>query len=114
MADDLIEAWYTNNRINLFLVENISEEGLRCTLSKHGGRDVAGQLAHIHNNRVWQLQNRARDLSDGLVVFETKVSPSRKELTEALTASGDAVALFLEGVAAGEPRRRGFKKGIFT
>lgn len=114
MADDLIEAWFTNNRINLFLVENISEEGLRCTLSKHGGRDVAGQLAHIHNNRVWQLQNRARDLSDGLVVFETKVSPSRQELADALAASGDAVATYLDAVQAGEPKRRGFKKGIFT
>ena len=114
MPDDLLEAWHTNNRINLFLVEHISEEGMRCTLSKHGGRDVAGQLAHVHNNRVWQLQKRAKDLSEGLVVFETKVSPSKQELAEALTASGVAVAAFLEAVLAGEPRRRGFKKGVFT
>jgi uncharacterized damage-inducible protein DinB len=114
MTDDLLEAWHTNNRMNLFLVEHISEEGLRCTLSRHGGRDVAGQLAHIHNNRVWQLQTRARDLSEGLVVFETKVSPPRAELADALSASANAVAAFLEAVQAREPKRRGFKKGIFT
>ena len=30
----LIEAWQTNERINLFLIEGISEEGLRSPLSK--------------------------------------------------------------------------------
>ena len=114
MPDDLLEAWSTNNRINLFLIEHISDEGMRSTLSRHGGRNVAGQFAHIHNNRVWQLEKRAKDLSDGLAVFETKVSPSREELVDALTASGDAVAAFLEAVLAGESGRRGFKKGIFT
>ena len=114
MSDDLLEAWFTNNRINLYLIERISDQGMRCTLSRHGARDVAGQFAHMHNVRVRQLEKRARDLSTGLVVFETKVSPSRQQLTEALTASGGAVGAFLEGVRAGEPRRRGFKKGIFS
>lgn len=114
MRDELLEAWHTNNRINLFLIERISDEGMACSLSKHGGRDVARQFAHIHNNRVWQLQRRAADLAEGLEVFETKVSPSREALIAALTDSGERVALFLEAVLAGEPRRRGFKKGIFT
>ncbi len=54
MKDELIEAWRTNNRINLLLIERIADEGMTCTLSKRGGRGVAGELAHIHNNRVWQ------------------------------------------------------------
>lgn len=114
MVDDLLEAWRTNNRINLFLLERISDEGLRSTLSTRGGRDVAGQLGHLHNVRVWQLEKRAKDLAHGLTTFPAKVSPEREELKAALTASGAAIEAFLAGVMAGEPRRRGFKKGIFT
>lgn len=114
MLDDLLEAWRTNNRINLFLIDNISAAGMNCTLSKRGGRDVAGQFAHMHTNRVWQLEKRAPDLAHGLVKFEAKVSPTKSELKQALSASCAAGESFLEGVLSGEPTRRGFKKGVFT
>jgi hypothetical protein len=81
MPDDLLEAWRTNHRINLYLIEHITDEGLRCTLSRHGGRDVALQFAHIHNNRVWHLEKRAPDLADDLSVFPPKISPGRTSLT---------------------------------
>ncbi len=41
MREGLREAWETNNRINLFLIDNISDEGLRCTLSRRGGPGIA-------------------------------------------------------------------------
>ena len=114
MKADLLEAWRTNNRINLFLIERISKEGMACSMSKRGGRDVARQFAHLHNVRVWHLQKRAKDLAVGLEVFPTKVSPTKTQLKKALTRSGKVVEKFLVGVLSGEPRRRGFKKGIFT
>jgi hypothetical protein len=77
MLDDLLEAWRTNNRINLFLIDHISVAGMKSTLSKRGGRDVARQFAHMHNVRVWHLEKRAKDLADGLTVFETKVTQAR-------------------------------------
>jgi hypothetical protein len=40
VLDELLEAWRTNNRINLYLIERISDEGMLCTLSKRGGRDT--------------------------------------------------------------------------
>ncbi len=127
MRDDLLEAWRTNNRINLFLIDKISAAGMKCSLSKRGGRDVARQFAHMHNVRVWHLEKRARDLAEGLAEFETKVTPTKTQLRKALSASGKAVESFLEGVIAGKavesflegviagnPKRRGFKKGIFA
>ncbi len=114
MLDDLLEAWRTNHRITLYLIDHIGDDGMSSTLSKHGGRDVAGQFAHMHNVRVWHLQKRAKDLATPLATFETKVSPGKAELKEALSASSSAVESFLAGVLSGEPRRRGFKKGIFT
>ena len=112
--EQLIEAWRTNNRINLFMIEKISREGMKCTLSKRGGRDVARQFAHLHFVRIYQLEGRAKDLATGLVKFESKVSPTKAQLRKALTASGTAVEQFLGEVFDGAPKRRGFRKGIFT
>jgi hypothetical protein len=65
MTDEILEAWRINNRVNLLLVERISDEGMRCTLSRRGGRNVVRQFAHIHNNRIWHLERRANALAKG-------------------------------------------------
>ncbi|MCH7533021.1 MAG: hypothetical protein IIB36_14880 [Gemmatimonadetes bacterium] len=114
MRDELIEAWQTNHRINLYLIEGISVEGLRSSLSTRGGRDVARQFAHLHNTRIWHLERRAKDLAQGLEKFESKYSPNKQELVEALTASAEAISVFLGDVWEGKAKRRGFKKGVFT
>lgn len=114
MQKQLIEAWRTNNRINMLLIDRITDEGMPCTLSKRGGRGVAGEFAHIHNVRVWHLQKRAKDLAQGLAIFETKVVPTKAQLRKALKASAKGVEALLVGVLNGEPKRRGFKKGLFT
>ena len=44
MVEQMLEAWHTNNRINLFLIDHISDEGLRCTLSARGGETSPGNL----------------------------------------------------------------------
>jgi uncharacterized damage-inducible protein DinB len=111
MVDQMLEAWHTNNRINLFLLAQITDEGLRCSLSKRGGRDVARQFAHMHDIRVWALQTRAKDLARGLEVFASKESPHRDTLKSALSSSCDAIGLFLADLVAGKPKRRGIKKG---
>jgi uncharacterized damage-inducible protein DinB len=111
MIEQMLEAWHTNNRINLFLLDRISDEGLRYSLSKRGGRDVARQFAHMHDVRVWALQARAKDLALGLKVFASKESPDRQTLKSALSASCDAIGLFLADLVAGKPKRQGFKKG---
>ena len=114
MREELLEAWMTNHRINVGLLESLTEEGLGSTLSTRGGRDVARQLAHLHNVRIWALEKRARELADGLETFESKYSPAKPELLDALGRSTDAVGSFLLDVLDGVPKRRGFKKGIFT
>ena len=114
MQEQLIEAWRTNNRINMLLIDRIADEGMSCTLSKRGGRGVAGEFAHIHNVRVWHLEKRAKDLAEGLVIFETGVVPAKAQLRKALKASAKGVEALLVGVLNGEAKRRGFKKGLFT
>jgi uncharacterized damage-inducible protein DinB len=112
--DDTLEAWRTNNRISLFLIDQISVPGMLSTLSKRGGRSVAGQFGHMHNNRVWQLEKRAKDLSEGLEIFPPKTDPTKAALKNAFIASGNAIEAFLTDLSAGAPQRRGFKKGLST
>lgn len=114
MLDQLREAWRTNNRINLFLIDRISDEGMKCTLSKRGGRNVVRQFAHLHNVRVWHLERRARDLAAGLETFDTHDEPDKETLKAALEASGERVETFLEQCLAGAAKRRSFKKGVLS
>ncbi len=111
MTEDFLEAWRTNNRINLFLIDHISDAGMRCTLSKRGGRDVARQFGHLHDNRVWQLEKRARDLAAGLEVFESKTRPTKKQLRAALTASGTAIEAFFSGLLSGAASAADSRRG---
>jgi uncharacterized damage-inducible protein DinB len=112
--EQLVEAWRTNNRISLFLIDHISDEGMKCTLSKRGGRNVVRQFCHLHNVRIYQLENRARDLAKGLHKFETYEEPDKKTLKKHFVASGERIETFLEEILAGKPKRRGFKKGVIA
>lgn len=109
---EILEAWATNQRINVLLLDAISPEGLACTLSTRGGRSVARQMAHVHNVRIYQLDARAKDLAKGLEKFATKDEPSRTRLKRALNASSKRIARFLKDSADGKPKRRCFRKGV--
>jgi len=114
MLEELLEAWRTNDRINLYLIERIDDEGMACTLSKRGGRDVCRQFAHLHNVRLDHLARWDKGLAEGLPKFESKERPDRETLTAALKASGVRLEQFFAAVAREESRTRGFKKGLIT
>jgi uncharacterized damage-inducible protein DinB len=114
LPDQVLETWHTNNRINLMLIDAISEEGMKCTLSKRGGRNVVRQWAHLHNVRVWHLETRARDLSAGLHTFETQDEPERGFLTACLLESADRVAEYLRRGVTGTGKARHFRKGVIA
>jgi len=46
-------------------IDTISDDGMNCTLSKNGVRNVALQFVHIHNNRIYRLENYAKELLKG-------------------------------------------------
>ncbi len=112
ILDQILEAWHTNNRINLFLIDHISDEGMKCTLSKRGGRNVVRQFAHLHNNRVWHLEKRAKDLAEGLYKFETNEEPDKEKLKACLIESAEHLETFFRQSVTGNVKRRSFKKGI--
>ncbi len=112
MLEQILEAWQTNNRINLMLIDHISDEGMKCTLSKRGGRNVVRQFAHLHNNRVWHLERRGKDLAESLYKFETPEEPPRDFLKTCLIDSCEKISTFFEQAVTGSVPRKHFKKGI--
>ena len=112
--EQLLETPRTNNRISLFLIDHISDEGMKCTLSKRSGRNVVRQFCHLHNVRVWHLENRAKDLAKGLHKFDTHEEPDKKTLKQHFMASGKRIETFLTECLAGKPKRRSFKKGVIA
>ena len=112
MLEQLVETWRINNRINLFLIERITVAGMTSTLSTRGGRDVAGQFAHLHNVRLGWLDVGAKDLAKGLAKFPGKESPTKARLRDALTASGAAIERWIVRAVDDGGRAKGFKRGI--
>ncbi len=112
VLEEVLEAWRTNNRINLFLIDRISNEGMRCTLSPRGGRNVVRQFAHMHNVRVSHLKNRSGDLADGLYQFDTYEEPDKETLKGHLQVSSERLETFFERCITGSGKARPLKKGV--
>jgi len=106
----IVEAWRTNQRINEKLIGRISDAGMKCTLSKRGGRNVVRQLAHLHNARIWHIEARAKALAKGAKKFATKEEPAKKELLKALADSARRIEELFRRASRGEARV--FKRGL--
>jgi len=115
LLDQLVETWRVNQRINETLIDRIDDDGMRCTLSTRGGRDVGRQFAHLHNVRLMWLEARDKALAKGLAKFESKEEPDRARLRAALAASGAAIERFLAScVEGGRKGKQGFRRGVVT
>ena len=101
----LTETWQIHNRINLYLLEAISETSLQDVLSSKG-RNVGEQFAHINNVRLMWLKVANIALLEGSVKVE-KADISKESLKVALTKSAAAIeALFDQAI---DNKIKGFK-----
>ena len=84
----LLNAFETNNRINLYLIENLPAEAWNAKPSDGKGRTVAAIVAHVHNVRVmWLKAAKADEIPDQL--DRRTVTP--KQATDALEHSCKAL-----------------------
>ena len=104
MLDDVLETLRRNNRINLMLFDAIDDEGMACTLSKRGGRDVLRQFGHMHDVRRMQIEARGRKLGIELPKFPAKEPIERKAVRQALVDSQAALETFFEAIEDGRAR----------
>jgi len=112
MTDPLVETWLINHRVNLRLLDNLSDEALAATLSTRGGRSVGMQLAHVHNNRLYHLENADKELYGTLALIPREQGNDRAALAAGLVASGEAVAELIRRCLAAGGQMKGFKRGL--
>jgi len=107
MDDNLVETWAIHNRINLYLLDAISEESLGLALPNC--RTVFDQFAHVHNVRLMWLKSAAPELLESLEKLETKKGGTKAQLRAALDASGQAIESLLRKASAAGGKVKGFK-----
>jgi uncharacterized damage-inducible protein DinB len=91
----LADTWKANNRVNLRLLDALSDEQLRAAILPRG-KAVTSYFAHIHMARFYWLERRARPLAKRLKKVGA-TEANRANLRQALLDSGEAMAqLFSE------------------
>lgn len=109
LAEQLVEAWRTNDRINRFLLNEVGESRLAISLLK--GKTVEGQFAHIHAVRLMWIKVAAPSKLDGLAKLE-KGSFGFQDLHTSLEASGEAIAALVKVSANTDGKVKGFKQHV--
>jgi uncharacterized damage-inducible protein DinB len=101
----LAETWHLNNRVNLLLLDALSDEQLAATILPRG-RAVTSYFVHIHMARFYWLERRAPALAKSLKKIPSGTAP-RAALRQALIASGEAMGEFFA-----QAERTGHIKGV--
>jgi uncharacterized damage-inducible protein DinB len=113
MLEQLVETWQINHRMTLKLLGALPDEALQATLSTRGGRDVARQLAHVHEVRATHAEITSKTNRNAkLPHFAKGESPTRKQLQAAFAASAQGVETSIREGWANGGKLTGFKRGL--
>ncbi len=96
----LADTWHLNNRVNLRLLDALTDEQLAATILPRG-RAVTSYFVHMHMARFYWLERRARALAKNIKKIPGGTAP-RATLRQALIDSGEAMGeLFAEAERTG-------------
>ena len=113
MLEQLVETWQINHRVTLRLLDALSDDALKATLSTRGGRDVARQLAHVHEVRAVHAEVTSRTNRNAkLTHFAKDQSPTKAQLRNAFKASAKAVEISIREGWSNGGKLPGFKRGV--
>ena len=112
MKDQLIDTWQINNRMNLLLMDNISDAGMQKSLSIRGGRTVYLQHIHMLNVRIQWLEICAKDIFKKCKVLDKETAFERKVLRKAIEDSSKGIAELLARSWDDGGKVKGFNKGV--
>lgn len=112
IEQQIIDTWAIHQRTMLFLIGHLSDEALKATLSTRGGRDIARQLAHVHNVRATRLESFAKKQGLPLTPFDKDESPAKEKLLEAFEQSGAAMQRYIEHAIGQEGKVSNFQRGV--
>jgi len=112
MKEQLLETWIIHQRMNLLLVDHISDAGMGRSLSSRGGRTIYLQWVHIHNVRLQWLEICAKDIFKKYKIIDKEAVFDRKTLRKALDDSAKGILELLSRGWDDGGKVKGFKKGV--
>ena len=112
MKDQLLDAWRIHNKMNLLLIDHISESGMQKTLSPRGGRTIALQFVHMHNVRMGWLEICAKDIFKKYRMLAKEAPITTKELRKAFEDSAKGLEELFSRSWDDGGKVKGFKKGV--
>jgi uncharacterized damage-inducible protein DinB len=107
-AQQLVETWQINNRVNLYLLDALAPEQLESKLLSKG-RSAAENFAHIHNVRLMWLKASQPEFPGGSTKIENENAGDKTLLRKSLDDSGEAIAELLKKAIAQGGKVKGFK-----
>ena len=107
LAEALLSAFDTNDRINQYLLDHLPAEAWRAEPPANKGRNIAAVVAHMHNVRVMWLKATKGEVLEQLDRFTVTPAQAKK----ALDASRAALRAVLQSSLAldGDGRIKGFR-----
>jgi len=112
MKDQLLDAWHIHNKMNLFLIDAISESGMQKTLSTRGGRTISQQFVHMHNVRMQWLDICAKDIFKKYKILDKEAGINNKELRKAFEDSAKGIEELFSRSWDDGGKVKSFKKGV--
>ena len=93
----IIETWQIHNRVNIYLLKAIPENGLSSRpITKRQGRTVAQQFAHMHNVRLAWFMKGQSEITGKLKIIEREKAENKKLLIDSFKQSGEMIEIFLQ------------------
>lgn len=111
-VDALLNAYATNNRINVFLIRNLPDPAWRAKPHGARGRDIASIAAHMHNVRLMWLKSAGKADAGKAEKIPAKLegdSFTKEEAIHALETSWQALQRVLQNAFTTDGRIKGFK-----
>lgn len=103
LADAVIATWTTNNRVTLFLFENLPSELWTTTVPGTSRRTVRTIAGHIHNARCMWIKMLGRGQGIRVPKRVNLHTVTREELLPALERSSHGILALLElGISHGD------------
>jgi uncharacterized damage-inducible protein DinB len=103
----LLAAFDTNDRINLYMIENLPAEAWRTEPPGGKGRTIAAIVAHMHNVRVMWLKAAAKRSKIPEQLDRISVTPA--QAMKALEQSRAALSAVLKSALESDGRVKGFR-----
>jgi len=105
----LLNAFDTNNRINLYLIENLPPEAWNAKPPDGKGRTVAAIVAHMHNVRVmWLKAAKSEEIPEPL--DRSSVTPA--QAVRGLDESREALGKVISRAIASDGRIKNFRPDV--